>query len=239
VLQEHGIKVVRPNSMDWHDNLKTPFFDTPNQYCSTCVRDSLITIGNIVLEAPMSRRDRYFESMAFRSVLRELWDHDPSMLWRSAPKPMLADDSYNDNWWAQSKEERFKKMHEYQFCITEKDILFDAADIMRAGKDIFVQLSMTCNLAGNNWLKRELAPHGVRVHTVKFPYDLAPSHLDCTFQLLRPGLVLTNPERPIAEEDLLIRVRSVVWGILPMHCLLLSVPFACPRPSLFQVHPSR
>lgn len=114
---------------------------------------------------------------------------------------LLGDDSYDDTWWDQQDDERYNKMHEYKFCVTEKDVLFDAADIMRAGKDIFVQVSMTCNRAGIRWLKRELAPHGIRVHTVKFPYDLAPSHLDCTFQLLRPGLVLTNPERPIAEED--------------------------------------
>ena len=69
------------------------------------------------------------------------------------------------------------------------------------GKDIFMQLSMTCNQSGIAWLKKELAPHGFRVHTVRFPYDLAPSHLDCTFVPLRPGLVLVNPERPIMEED--------------------------------------
>jgi glycine amidinotransferase len=73
--------------------------------------------------------------------------------------------------------------------------------MMRCGKDIFVQLSMTCNDAGIEWLRRELEPHGLRVHRVRFPYDLAPSHLDCTFVPLRPGLVLTNPERPILEED--------------------------------------
>lgn len=201
VLQAEGIKVVRPDSMDWKEGFKTPFFDVPNQYCSTCARDSLITIGNIVMEASMSRRDRYFEALSFRSVVRHLWDNDPKMLWKSAPKPMLGDDSFDDSWWNQSKQERYAKMHDYQFCITEKDVLFDAADIMRAGKDIFVQLSMTCNRSGINWLKRELEPHGIRVHTIKFPYDLAPSHLDCTFQLLRPGLVLTNPERPIASED--------------------------------------
>lgn len=201
VLESEGIQVVRPDSMDWKDSFKTPFFDVPNQYCSTCARDSLITIGNIVLEAAMSRRDRYFESLSFRSVIRHLWDNDPKMLWKSAPKPMLGDDSFDDSWFQQTDQERYSKMHEYQFCITEKDILFDAADIMRAGKDIFVQLSMTCNKSGINWLRRELEPHGIRVHTIKFPYDLAPSHLDCTFQLLRPGLVLTNPERPIAPED--------------------------------------
>lgn len=76
-----------------------------------------------------------------------------------------------------------------------------AADMMRCGKDVFVQLSMTANRAGIEWLARELAPHGIRVHTVRFPYDLAPSHLDCTFVPLRPGLVLVNPDRPIAPDD--------------------------------------
>lgn len=200
-IEAHGIRVVRPGNLDWSGSLKTPFFEVPNQYTHTCVRDSLITMGNIVMEAAMSRRDRYFESLAFRSVVSHLWKNDPNMLWKSAPKPMLGEDSFNDDWWAQSEEERYKKMHEFNFCITEKDILFDAADIMRAGKDIFVQLSMTCNKSGIEWLKRELRPHGIRVHMIRFPYDLAPSHLDCTFQLLRPGLVLTNPERPILEED--------------------------------------
>jgi glycine amidinotransferase len=112
--------------------------DVSNQYCSTCVRDSLITIGNIVMEADSSRRDRYFESMSFRSVVRHLFDNDQSMLWKSAPKPMLGDDSYNDTWWKLTKDDRHTKMHNYEFCITENDVLFDAADIMRAGKDIFV-----------------------------------------------------------------------------------------------------
>jgi glycine amidinotransferase len=201
VLEEHQITVLRPGNLDWYGGLKTPFFDVPNQYTHTCVRDSLITMGNIVMEAAMSRRDRYFENLAFRDVIRHLWDHDKDMLWKSAPRPTLGEDSYNDGWWNQTDEERYSNMHDYKFCITEKDVLFDAADIMRAGKDIFVQLSMTCNKAGIEWLTRELRPHGIRVHTVRFPYDLAPSHLDCTFQLLRPGLVLTNPDRPIAEED--------------------------------------
>lgn len=92
-------------------------------------------------------------------------------------------------------------MHNYDFCITNEEPIFDAADMMRVGKDVFVQLSTTCNDAGIEWLRRELAPHGINVHRVRFPYDLAPSHLDCTFVPLRPGLVLTNSERPILKED--------------------------------------
>ncbi|KAF4718736.1 hypothetical protein FOZ62_020849, partial [Perkinsus olseni] len=34
------------------------------------------------------------------------------------------------------------------------------------------------------------------------PYDLYPSHIDCTFVSVRPGLVITNPDRPPVEEEI-------------------------------------
>jgi len=201
VLSERGIAVSRPERVDWTRPIRTPHFEVANQYCTTCPRDVLATVGNMVVEASMSRRDRYFEVDAVRPLIRELWRADPAMLWKAAPKPSMADEMYKPGWWALTQSERYARMHEYDFAITEEEPIFDAADIMRCGKDLFVQLSMTCNRAGIEWLRRELAPHGVRVHTVRFPYDLAPSHLDCTFVPLRPGLVLTNPERPVLEED--------------------------------------
>jgi len=204
VLSKRGVKVRRPNDygqIDWSKPIKTPFFDVPNQYCATCPRDIVATIGNVVLEASMSRRDRYFEVQQYRQMIRDVWRGDPGMLWKAAPKPSMADSMYDEAWWDLTTKERYARMHNFSFCITDEEPIFDAADMMRCGKDIFVQLSMTCNAAGHEWLARELAPHGLRVHTVRFPYDLAPSHLDCTFVPLRPGLVLTNPERPIHTAD--------------------------------------
>ena len=89
VLQEEGISVVRPGSPDWSKPITTPYFEVANQYCHTCVRDTLITVGNVIVEAPMSRRDRYFENLAFRDVIRHLWDNDENMLWKAAPRPVL------------------------------------------------------------------------------------------------------------------------------------------------------
>lgn len=201
VLEERGVVVRRPSEVDWGKPLKNPFFSVNNQYCATCPRDIVATVGNIVLEAAMSRRDRQFEIFAYRSIIRDLWKSDPNMLWKSAPKPSCGEKSYDEAWWDLKDEQRYAQMHEYKFCITNEEPIFDAADMMRMGKDVFVQNSMTCNEAGIEWLKRELAQHDIRVHTVRFPYDFAPSHLDCTFVPLRPGLILTNPERPILEKD--------------------------------------
>jgi glycine amidinotransferase len=201
VLAERGVEVSRPDTIDWKRPIRTPHFESPTQYCATCPRDVLATVGNIVVEASMSRRDRYFEVHSVRSIVRKLWRDDPNMLWKAAPKPSMEDDMYKPTWWDYTLEERYARMHMYDFAITNEEPIFDAADIMRCGRDLFVQLSATCNNAGIDWLRRELRPHGMRVHRVRFPYDLAPSHLDCTFVPLKPGLVLTNPERPILEED--------------------------------------
>eukprot|EP01010_Urceolus_cornutus_P005228 NODE_89_length_2520_cov_519.399838_g70_i0.p1 GENE.NODE_89_length_2520_cov_519.399838_g70_i0~~NODE_89_length_2520_cov_519.399838_g70_i0.p1 ORF type:complete len:506 (+),score=123.04 NODE_89_length_2520_cov_519.399838_g70_i0:683-2200(+) len=105
-----------------------------------------------------------------------------------------------------TEEERYAAMHKYQFCLNDKEPAFDAADITRVGKDIFVQRSMTTNAAGIDWLTRSLEGV-VRVHPCHFPYDLAPSHMDCTFVPLRPpsggedGLVLINPDRPPLKSE--------------------------------------
>ena len=95
ILEGEGVRVLRPEIMDWSQPLKTPFFDVDNQYVACCVRDTVITIGKTAIEATMSRRDRYFEVFAVRQILRDLWREDPEMLWKAAPKPSMADDMYD------------------------------------------------------------------------------------------------------------------------------------------------
>jgi glycine amidinotransferase len=123
------------------------------------------------------------------------------MLWHAAPKPSMADHMYRQDFWEWPLAERFARMHEFEFCITQDEVIFDAADCSRFGRDVFVQESMTTNRAGIRWLKRHLEPRGLRVHAIHFPLDFFPSHIDCTFVPLAPGVVLTNPERPIHDGE--------------------------------------
>ena len=48
--------------------------------------------------------------------------------------------------------------------------MFDAADILRFGKDLVVQHGFTTNLKGIDWLRRHFKDH--RVHAVNFPGEL-------------------------------------------------------------------
>ena len=60
--------------------------------------------------------------------------------------------------------ERTAKLH---MVTTEHEILFDAADVLRLGKDLFVQHGLTTNRKGMEWLRR-MYPD-MRVHAVNFP----------------------------------------------------------------------
>ncbi|TPG05123.1 glycine amidinotransferase [Curtobacterium flaccumfaciens] len=201
LLRERGVTVRRPTPKDFRLGVRTPDFEVATQYCSVCPRDVMITLGNQVLEATMSRRARFFEYLPYRELVREYWTEDRGMVWTAAPKPSMSDSMYREEFWEHSREERFERMHEFEFCVGQEEPVFDAADMTRMGRDIFVQESMTTNRPGIDWLQRELEPRGFRVHPVHFPLDLFPSHIDCTFVPLRPGLVLTNPDRPIREDE--------------------------------------
>ncbi|MFF3400314.1 glycine amidinotransferase [Streptomyces sp. NPDC002659] len=201
LLTSEGVVVRRPAPHDFGRSLRTPHFDVENQYCAVCPRDVMITVGNEIIEATMSRRARYFEYEPYRGLVREYWEADPGVSWTVAPKPSMADAMYRPEFWEWPTEQRHARMHASEFCVTQDEIVFDAADMSRFGKDILVQESMTTNRAGIHWLKRHLEPQGFRVHPVHFPLDYFPSHIDCTFVPLRPGLILTNPDRPLREDE--------------------------------------
>ena len=201
LMERRGVTVRRPAPLDFSQSVRTPHFAVEHQYCVTCPRDVLLTVGSEIVEATMSRRTRYFEHLAYRPLILDYWRRDPSVVWTVAPKPTMADTMYRKAFWDWPLEERHLRMHDFEFCITQDEVVFDAADVMRLGRDVLVQESMTTNRLGIHWLKRHLEPRGLRVHPVHFPLDFFPSHLDCTFVPLRPGLALTNPDRPIHREE--------------------------------------
>jgi glycine amidinotransferase len=213
VLSDQGIKVLRPTPIDFNKRIMTPIWEVNNMFCCVCPRDVMITIGNNVIEATLSKRGRFFEYLPYRDIIYQLWNEDSAMKWKAVPKPSMNDDMYWQDYWnkfqnfdAKPKSEQEALVLNYQYVLNESEVAFDAADITRCGKDIFIQHSMTANLKAAEWLKRELDGQ-VRVHVLHFPYDIEPSHIDCTFVPLRPprgdkpGIILTNPERSLAKGE--------------------------------------
>ena len=106
-------------------------------------RDILIVIGDEIIEAPMAWRSRFFEYRAYRPLIKEYFKQGAK--WTTAPKPQMADQLYDAQYPMENVLERHALAAEGKFVTTEFEPCFDAADFIRAGRDIFVQRSQVYN----------------------------------------------------------------------------------------------
>jgi glycine amidinotransferase len=194
VLEKRSIPPI-----DFSQEVQTP--DWVNASMLGCMppRDILLPVGNEILEAAMSQRSRWYEFLCYRPLLESYFREDPNFIWESAPKPRLTDESYVKGYWDNylevwSEEEKLEKAATFDWQLTEKEPLFDAADVFRFGKDLFVQRSAVTNSSGVEWLRRHFEPMGHRVHEVGFGGVTMPWHIDTTIVAPRPGLLIQNPE---------------------------------------------
>lgn len=201
VLENRGVRVDRPTPLQWCQAIGTPDWKVNSMFGCMPPRDVLLTIGKEIIEATMSYRCRWFEYLAYRPLLQSYFAQDPEMKWEAAPKPRLTDADYKLDYLSDkiTVEQRLKWTAEKNFVTTEEEPLFDAADVCRMGKDLFVQHGFTTNLKGINWLQRHFPEH--RIHTVNFPGDPYPIHIDATFVPLRPGLCINNPKRRLPKNQ--------------------------------------
>ena len=174
-LRDLGITVRRPLELDHSKTIKTFDWESDGFY-SYCPRDSLLVVGEKIIEAPMTMRSRFLETFAFKEILLDYFQRGAH--WISAPKPRLLDESYS--------------FDESKLALKNLEPIFDAANILRAGRDLFYLISDTGNELGAQWLERALGSE-YRIHRCKDMYR--GIHIDSTISLLRPGLVLLNPER--------------------------------------------
>jgi len=183
ILESEGVVVRQPDVVDYSASFRTPDWEVMNGFCSANPRDVFLVIGNEIIEAPMADRSRYFESWAYRSLLKEYLKGGAK--WVAAPKPQLLDTQYDPDYKTPAPGEARR------FVITEFEPTFDAADFVRFGRDIFVQKSHVTNSLGIEWVRRHLGDE-YRVHELQ---SLCPQalHIDTTLVPLAPGKVLVNP----------------------------------------------
>ena len=171
-------------------------------------RDLFLPLGNEIMEAPGSRRSRFFEYLAMRDLFEQWFKEDPDFMWTAAPRGRLNKDSYVPNYYYDyeynwSEEEKQRRLLAWEYQTTEKEPLWDAADACRAGKDIFWQCSAVTNRTGMEWLRRYLGGRGFRLHPVLFDSSpmsrWRPWHIDVVLTLVRPGLAVSCPQKLIPE----------------------------------------
>ncbi|MBL6695675.1 MAG: inosamine-phosphate amidinotransferase 1 [Luminiphilus sp.] len=175
VLQSAGISVRRPSPWPHDKTFGTIDWQTTGYY-NYCPRDILLTVGDKLIETPNVIRGRSQETHSYHDLLMEYF-HSGAR-WFSAPKPILSD-------------RLFDAPGEHPIP-NNLEPAFDAANVLRFGRDLLYLVSATGNALGGRWLQRILGDR-YRVHFLEDVYF--GSHIDSTLVALKPGLVLANPER--------------------------------------------
>jgi N-dimethylarginine dimethylaminohydrolase len=177
-LRKEDVKVLRPDK------------NIVPKYYNYCPRDTVLSVGDKLLAAPMSitSRETEYLSMAEHFVDRNLI---------VAPIP-----------------ER-KGLYNLD-CINDPNILamnetapaFDAANVLKANDDLFYLVSNTGNKKGAEYLQSVFPDK--KVHTVENVYSFI--HIDSTIALLREGLLMIQPWRVKSLDMLPEPLRS--WDVI-------------------------
>ena len=164
ILEKRDIKVDRPIPINHNQKISTPDWEVKSMFGCMPARDIILTVGNEMLEATMSYRCRWFEYLNYRPLIQKYFNEDKNMRHESAPKPRLTDADYRKDYLSDKigVQKRLDWTEKKYFVTTEEEPLFDAADILRFGKDLVVQHGFTTNLKGIEWLKRHFTNH--RIH---------------------------------------------------------------------------
>lgn len=175
-LEALGITVRRPDTWTHDATFSTINWESQGYY-NYCPRDILLVIADHIIETPNVIRSRYQETFSYRTLLLDYMKSGAK--WISAPKPMLLDSL-------------FEGVDLNKAMPRNDEPAFDAANVLRFGRDLIFLVSATGNELGAHWLKSILGD-GYRIHFLKDVYY--GSHIDSTLVALRPGLVLANPSR--------------------------------------------
>ena len=229
-LEKRGVQVDRAvvHPCMFNNPVSTPDWTQLNMYGVNNLRDVTLCLGKYIIESPACQRSRYYEYLNLRPLFEQYFKEDPEVIHISAPKPRLTDESYVRNYYYYlyniwTNEEKRQRFYNWEFQLTEKEPLWDAADALRFGKDIFVQCSSVTNKSGMDWLKRMFAEFGIRVHHVSFEtMDTSnklgchhPRHIDGTFMALRPGLAMCCPDELPRTLEFLDLFKKNDWELIP------------------------
>jgi N-dimethylarginine dimethylaminohydrolase len=174
-LESEGVTVRRPDTWPHAEKLSTVHWESAGYY-NYCPRDIMLVVGDQVIETPNVIRGRSQETFSYRSLMMEYFEAGAK--WFSAPRPMLLDSLF--------------EVDMARPTPRNDEPAFDAANVLRLGRDLIYLVSGTGNEKGGQWLQSILGEE-FRVHFLKDVYY--GSHIDSTFVALRPGLVLCNPAR--------------------------------------------
>ncbi|GAA2804522.1 glycine amidinotransferase [Saccharopolyspora taberi] len=184
-----GVKVRRPLPLSRPATFNTPYWS------GTClpalnVRDQAIVFGDELIETPPQVRTRYFENDLLKPVFYDYFH--AGARWTTMPRPVMTDRSFDTSYVSGQNTPALQEIAEpaeSEFDVGH-EMMFDAAQCIRFGRDVLVNVATRNHALGVEWLRRHLGDR-FRFHVLE---RFADNHIDSLVLPLRPGtLLLRHP----------------------------------------------
>lgn len=230
-LTSLGVKVHRPTDVD----AATVEVRTPAWSASVMpplnVRDNTLIAGNEIIETSPMIRSRFFETQLLKPVFQEYFRRGAR--WSVMPRPLMTDASFDLSYARSSTAggpmEPIEDPQPSRYDVGQ-EMLFDAAQCLRLGRDIVANIATHNHALGVDWLERHLEGR-FRIHRV---HRLSDSHIDSMVLALRPGTLLCRSEavvdmlpKPLRNWDVIIPPAPKTYGFPEYEDddLILTSPF--------------
>ncbi|MGG7608568.1 glycine amidinotransferase [Streptomyces sp. ZG43] len=190
-LRGLGVTVHRPRALP----ATTAEVTTPAWSASVVpplnVRDNTLVLGDEIIETAPMIRSRYFETQLLKPLFQEYFRN--GCRWTVMPRPLMTDASFDLSYVRSATvggpTEPIGEPQPSPYDVG-LEMMFDAAQCLRLGRDIIANVSTENHELGVAWLERHLEGR-FRVHRV---HRLSDSHIDSMVLALRPGLLLVRSE---------------------------------------------
>ncbi|MDR3245561.1 MAG: hypothetical protein LBT50_03920 [Prevotellaceae bacterium] len=186
-LEKVGVNVLRPKQIKSGASICLPYWEA-KAWPALNVRDRILILGDNMIETTPCIRSRYLETDLLKEILYGYFQTGAN--WICMPRPVMTDASFdlsyinNQAYKSASRELiSFKEKNYYDIGI---ELLMDAANCLRLGKDIIINVADKNQYLAFQWLKRTLG-HGFNFHKID---SLTDNHIDSYIIIIRPGLLL-------------------------------------------------
>jgi glycine amidinotransferase len=184
-----GVTVHRPTALSGVPSVQTPYWEstvTP----ALNVRDQAIVLGDEIIETPPQIRARYFENDLLKPIFYEYFRGGSR--WTVMPRPVMTDMSFDLSYVEASGRAMIATEPVYRQSPSSFDvgieIMIDAAQCIRLGRDVLVNVATVNHELGLRWLEQHLGGR-FRLHRL---YRMTDNHIDSMVLPLRPGTLLVR-----------------------------------------------
>ncbi|MFC4564852.1 glycine amidinotransferase [Nocardiopsis mangrovi] len=188
-LRQMSVTVHRPMPLSGVDAFRTPSWEATGVPALN-VRDQVLILGDEIIETPPQVRARYFENDLLKPVFYDYLRRGAR--WTAMPRPIMTDRSFDTSYVSGQGTPALQEIGDPAASPYDVgfEMMFDAAQCVRFGRDVIVNVSTENHRLAVRWLRRHCGDR-FRFHVLD---RFADNHIDSLVLPLRPGtLLLRNP----------------------------------------------